>query len=225
MIQVRFDKKNFDKTMRNAIDYSIGFLEGSEKNTIVFNTKLAGIAEKALNKFIDAKAKAYPESLHHIYEWGKVGQPSGRLFKITAKPTKVNIIFTGEFLPSNTVSETSDVPFYDKANIMENKIAITVEPRLADFLAFDINGEQVFTTNAVFIENPGGDEVAGSFGRVVEEFFDVYFTTTILQQSGIFRQLEFPRAFSRRFSSGGRIGRTEGRKAGAEYMNISGDII
>ena len=225
MIQLKFDRKNFNKTMHNAIEYSLGFLEGAEMGTLAFNTKLAAITEQALNKYIDIKAKANPESLHHVYEWGRVGDPSARLFQIFAIPSKNNIRFAGEFLPSSGLSENSNEPFVDKANVMENRISIVVEPRSSDFLAFDIDGEQVFTVNSVFIENPGGDAVAGSFGKAVDDFFEVYFTTTLLKQSGIYEQLGFPKEFTQFFGSGARAGRSAGRKAGMAYMDIKGDVL
>lgn len=225
MIGLRYDKRSFNKTLYNAIEYSKGFLEGAELGTIVFNTQLAAITEQALKKYIDIKAKANPESFHHIYEWQRVGDPSARLFEIFGTASKNNIVFTGEFLPSSSVSENSNEPFVDKAKVMENRISILVEPRSADALVFDIDGQQVFTVNSIFVENPGGDEVAGSFGRAVDDFFEVYFTTTVLKQSGIYEQLGFPKEFTQYFSSGAKIGRAAGRKAGMEYMTIKGDVL
>lgn len=221
---VNYDKKNFEKTMWNAVQYSMGFLEGAKIGTLAFNTRLAQLSEEALKKFIDAKARMNPESLHHVYEWNSVGNPSARLFEIRATASKNNIVFNGEFLQSESISDSSDEPFRDKARIMENKISIEVEPRSSEVLAFDEGSQTVFTVNSVFIENPGGDEVAGSFGRVVDEFFDVYYTSTFLKQSGIFEQLSFPKEFIEYFNSGAKMGRNIGRTAGKKYMNIRGDL-
>lgn len=225
MIGIRYDKKNFEKTLRNAVEYSLGFLDGAKMGTIVFNTRLAQITEEALKQYIDVRARANPESLHHIYEWDRVGDPSARLFEIKATASKTNIIFSGEFIPSSSVSENSNEPFVDKANVMENAISILVEPRSSDFLAFDVDGQQVFTVNSVFVENPGGDSVAGSFGRAVDDFFEVYFTSTVLRQSGIFEQLSFPKEFAQNFATGAKMGRNAGRRAGLEYMNIKGGLL
>ena len=203
----------------------MGFLDGAKMGTIIFNTKLAQITEEALKQYIDVRSRANPESLHHVYEWNRVGDSSARLFEINAVASKNSIVFSGQFIPSRSVSETSNEPFVDKANIMENAISILIEPRSSDFLAFDVDGQQVFTVNSVFIENPGGDEVAGSFGRAVDDFFEVYFTSTVLRQSGIFEQLSFPKEFAQNFASGAKMGRGMGRKAGMEYMNIKGGIL
>jgi hypothetical protein len=225
MINLRYDTKSFSNTLKNTVEYSLGFLDGAKMGTIIFNTKLAQITEEALKQYIDVKSRANPESLHHVYEWNRVGDPSARLFEINAVASKNSIVFSGQFIPSRSVNETSNEPFVDKANIMENAISILIEPRSSDFLAFDVDGQQVFTVNSVFIENPGGDEVAGSFGRAVDDFFEVYFTSTVLRQSGIFEQLSFPKEFAQNFASGAKMGRGMGRKAGMEYMNIKGGIL
>jgi hypothetical protein len=225
MINLRYDTKSFSTTLKNTVEYSLGFLDGAKMGTIIFNTKLAQITEEALKQYIDVRSRANPESLHHVYEWNRVGDSSARLFEINAVASKNSIVFSGQFIPSRSVSETSNEPFVDKANIMENAISILIEPRSSDFLAFDVDGQQVFTVNSVFIENPGGDEVAGSFGRAVDDFFEVYFTSTVLRQSGIFEQLSFPKEFAQNFASGAKMGRGMGRKAGMEYMNIKGGIL
>lgn len=224
MTRIVYDTSHLKKTMNNIAQYSYGFLEGVELNLIVFNTQLATLAEEALKKFIDTKARMYPESLHHVYEWNSVGNASARLFEIQGTATKNNISFSGEFLQSKSISDTSDEPFYDKARIMENQIAIEVEPRSADVLAFEDSGQTVFTVKSIFIENPGGDEVAGAFGRVIDEFFDVYFTTTFMRQSGIFDKLSYPIEYAQHFNAGARIGRSAGRSAGRKYMTVRGDI-
>lgn len=222
-ISLDFNIEEFSRTLKNSVQYSRGFMEGAQINLIVFNRKLAEIAEQSLKMYIDTKARMSPESLHHVYEWGRAGDPSARLFEIESQATKNTISFFGSFLSSNSVSENSDQPFVDKARIMENKIAIQVEPKSSDFLAFDVDGEMVFTVNSVIIENPGGDAVAGSFGRVVDEFFDVYFNTTFLRQSGIFDSVKYPKEFSMYFASGAKGGgRSSGMNAGRKYMDVEG---
>jgi hypothetical protein len=66
-----FDNKDLNKILSNSIEYSKGFLEGAHINMIVFNKKLSDIAAEALKKYIDARARMSPESLHHVYEWGR----------------------------------------------------------------------------------------------------------------------------------------------------------
>lgn len=220
---VKFNVAELEKVLKNSVQYSRGFLEGAELNMIVFNKKLSDIAAEALKRYIDSRARMSPESLHHVYEWGRVGDPSARLFEIDCQATKNTISIFGKFLPSSSISENSEEPFVDKARVMENKIAIEIEPRSTNVLAFDVDGQTVFTVNSVFIANPGGDAVAGSFGRVVDEFFDVYFNTTLLRQSGIFDNLKYPKEFSQYFGSvASGNARGAGLNAGRKYMDIEG---
>ena len=219
----KFDNTELNRVLSNSIQYSDGFIQGAHANMIIFNKKLSDIAAEALKKYIDAKARMSPESLHHVYEWGRVGDASARLFEIDCQATKNTISLFGKFLPSSSINENSNEPFVDKAKIMENKIAIEVEPKPEGVLAFDVDGDTVFTVKSIFISNPGGDAVAGSFGRVVSEFFDSYFTTTFLGQSGIFDTIRYPKEFSQNFGSilSGNA-RAAGLSAGRRYMDIKG---
>jgi len=223
MIQLRVDLKEFNKTFKNVVEYSHGFLQGAEISKVRFNQQLGEYALESLNKFIDSKARMSPESLHHVYEWGRVGDPSSRLFDIKVEATSANIKFSGNFLRSNSVSDNATEPFSDKASIMENKISILVEPRSSEALAFEDEGESVFVVDSIVISNPGGDSVAGSFGRTIGDFFDFYFTNTVLEQSGILKNLSKPTEYRDGFYSGASGGgRSAGLNAGKKYMKVKG---
>lgn len=224
MIQARFDTTKFNKIMNNISQYSYGFIDGIEKNAIVFNIKLAELTEEALKKYIDTRAKANPQSLHHVYEWNNVGNPSARLFEITSTSSKNLISFNGKFLQSTSVSDTSEEPFYDKANVMENRIAIEVQPQSSNVLSFEDEGQQVFTVKSIVIENPGGDSVAGSFGQAVSDFFDIHFTSSFLKQIGFFEKMSNPQEYYQYFNSGSKVGRSAGTTAGKKYMSIQGEM-
>ena len=226
MIQFRVDTKEFNKTLRQAIQYSNGFLQGANISKLKFNQELGAYALESLNKYIDSKARMSPETLHHVYEWGRVGDPSSRLFEINVDVTTSNIKFSGKFLQSTSISDTSNEPFFDKANVMENKISITVEPRSSEALAFQDGTESVFGIGSIFIDSPGGEGVAGSFGRAVADFFDFYFTNTVLEQSGILKNLSRPKEFAEGFYSGASGGgRSAGLNAGKKYMRVKGAVI
>jgi len=221
--RVNFDIKEFNKTFKNVLGYSNGFFRGVDLNRTKFNEELGEYTVEVLNKFIDSKAKANSSALHHVYEWGAVGSPAARLFFIEAKATKSSINLNGKFLPSSSISDNSTEPFVDKANIMENAIAIEISPKNSNVLAFEIDGETVFSMESIYVANPGGDEVAGNFGRTVEEFFDNYFTNTILFQSGIFQKLSKPNEFASNFSAGAMGGGTgAGINAGRKYLTVRG---
>lgn len=218
MIRTRFDIAELNKTLNNVSQYSFGFLNGIEMEQINFNRILGGYTAESLGYYIDSKARSNPSSLHHVYEWNRVGDMGARLFDFNVNATKYNISFLGKFKQSKSISETSKEPFPNKAEVMENKIAITVRPRSSDVLVFEDEGETVFTTSSIYIANPGGDAVAGSFGSVVEEFFYAYFTNSVL--GPIMKDLENLRDFSDNFYQGSKTGKSAGVVAGRKYMRI-----
>lgn len=178
---------------------------------------------ESLNKYIDSQARVNSESLHHVYEWNAVGSPDARLFKIQSFPSNNVILFEGNFLPSQSISETSNEPFVDKANVMENSISIVVEPKNSDVLSFSDAGEVVFTTKAIYIDSPGGDAVAGSFGKVVEDFFDNYFTNALLQP--MINKMKNATEYVNYFNSGVKLGSSVGFRAGKKYItNVGVDL-
>jgi len=220
MIRTSINTKDFSNILKQVNNYSQGFLSGAEMNRVEFNRVLGGYTAEALGHYIDSKARMNPQSLHHVYEWGAVGNSSSRLFSFSVVAKGNSINFNGRFLPSRTTPPNSNDVFSDKATVMENRIAITVEPKSSNVLAFEEDGEMVFTTTSIYIANPGGDEVAGSFGRVVDEFFGEYFTASIL--SGILKDLSSPQEFLQFFSQGSKTGKSAGVKAGRKYFSIKG---
>lgn len=220
MFKVKIDSKEINRILNNTVSYSYGFLDGIDMEQIVFNQQLGELIADALSKYIDAQARANPSALHHVYEWNRVGNQGARLFDIKAVASKRVITFSGKFLPSKSVSDTSSQPFVDKANIMENAIGITIEPSADGVLAFEDDGEMYFSATSVYIAHPGGDAVAGSFGRVVDEFFLSYLTNALLKT--LISDLSTADEYTKFFAAGTRSGAGPGIKAGKQYLNISG---
>jgi hypothetical protein len=223
MINLKYNTTELTEKIRNITQYTYGFEKGIQENRRNFNLQLGKYSLDILNKYIDSKARMSPDTLHHVYEWGQVGSPEARLFQIETSATQASIIFYGKFLPSKSVSDTSDQPFINKAEIMENGISIEISPRSSNVLAFESEGETVFTTDSIYIANPGGDEVAGAFGNVVEEFFESYYTNIVLSQSGMLKKLSNPIEYSAGFSAGASGGGfSAGRAAGKKYLTVRG---
>lgn len=213
------DSKDLMKKLNGSVDYSGGFFDGIQMERITFMKFLAGFTREALYKYIDSRARVNPDALHHVYEPNKVGSSDGRLYKFEISPRLTVISFKGEFLPSSISSDTSNEPFVNKAKIMENQISVTIAPKNSDVLVFENNGELVFTRNSIIIEHPGGDEVAGAFGKVVDEFFSQYLTNSLLKP--LFRDLSTADEFAKSFSSGTRAA---GVRAGKKYLDVSGVV-
>lgn len=223
MISVRMNSIDLSNKLRNTQKYSLGFLDGIESAKVVLMNRIAEFVSDALGDYIDAQARISPESLHHVYEWGGTGRESSRLFYLRGIATGSLITISGQFLPSSTTSDTATEPFRNKAEVMENQISIVISPKNSDFLVFDDGEETVFTRNSIFIENPGGDAVAGSFGRTVDMFFTQYFTNAILQP--FILKLQRADEYLQYFSAGARGGYGVGLKAGQKYINSAGMVL
>lgn len=223
MLTVKVDSKKIAKTLNNAVDYSYGFFQGIEQERLFFNRTLGGYVAEALGKYIDSKARMNPQAFHHIYEWNAVGNEDARLFRFNVNATKTFISFNGKFLPSKTIVPNGNDVFTNKAWVMENAISVTIEPKNSDVLVFEIEGETVFTRKSIFIEHPGGDSVAGSFGDAVDSFFGQYFTNSLLKPLMV--KLQSAEEYSNNFRSGIAGGRTVGVRAGRQYFRLSGVTI
>lgn len=222
MIKTKFDTKDFTKKLSNAVSYSNGFMDGAQISRLKFNQQLGEFVKEALNKYIDAKARMSPESLHHVYEWDQIGFSNARLFEINVIPMQTIIKFNIKFLPSSSISPTSNIPFKNKAQVMENGLDITIEPKNSEMLVFEDGGETVFTKKEIMVSNPGGNQVEGSFEKVINDFFTNYLTVGLLKSSGVLDGLERPTEYKKDFARGTKGGRSIGMAAGKKYMNIGG---
>lgn len=218
MIAVKFDSKTFMKEMDNIAKYAIGFLEGAERGRKHMMIAVGESTQELLEGYIDANARANPEILHHVYEWYQTGSPEARLFDIVVTPSVAGLQFDGEFRQSKSLKAGAKKPFYNKATVMEKGIPLTVQPREARVLAFEEDGKTVFTPNPVVIQNPGGSQVAGSFERIFDEFFNLYMTQSFLKVSGVKDRLENTKAFVDNIQRGKRMGKTAGNQAGFRWM-------
>lgn len=218
MLHVRMDTKQLNTMLENTASYTLGFLEGAEVEQIDFNRDLGDFTVEALYKYIDSSARTNPQVLHHVYEWGQVGSPSGRLFVLRAKTSKRVIHIYGRFLPSRSMTERMTVPFKNKAQVMEDGISVTITPKNSDVLAFEHNGDMVFTRNSIYVEHPGGPEVENSFGRTVDEFFDGYFSNGLLKP--LVDKMANAKEYTDNFRQGTVSGRSAGVRAGRKYMSM-----
>ena len=105
--------------------------------------------------YVNSMAMANKKSLHHAYEWGKVGQTSGRLFdlkipgssrgkanfsmRLTFRPSKALVPLTEAQAtpgPTGEVVEQRHI-FWNKAMVMEYGQKVVIKPTISKYLAFD----------------------------------------------------------------------------------------
>ena len=224
-MQVKFDDKKFMKKMNNIVNYSFGFFEGIEKGKTVFLNNLGRETVEALKMFVDANAKMDPMSMHHVYEWGKVGMSSKRLFEVDHTVSNLGLSIKSNFKQSTSIKQGSSVPFYNKARIMEYGQPVVIKPRNVSVLSFDVGGEQIFTKNPVNVSNPGGDWVQGSYEKTFDNFMNYYFKQTFLRASGIYDHLSKPTLYKKNLRAGSNIGKSKGREVGYRWItNINVEV-
>jgi hypothetical protein len=219
MIAVKFNDTDFFKDILNIVQYSDGFIDGAKKGKSKFLTELGAATIEMAKEFIDTNAKLDPQRLHHVYEWYRTGSPEARLYDIDYTLSSSMITFTYDFKQSQSVSRGSNTPFYNKAQIMESGVPVVIKPKKSSVLVFDNDGETVFTAGPINVQNPGG-EVQGQFEKVLDIFFNKYFTQSFLQASGIAYNLESPKEFHSNLRKNSK--RSDGVKAG--YNWIAGAI-
>ena len=219
MISVKFDDKKIMKELNNAVEYSLGFLEGTQAGKKILLANLGRELKNLVAEFIDSNARISPESLHHVYEWYQTGSPAARLFDIEYIVVGGGLSVNGTLRQSQSVPRGSTTPFYDKARVMERGIPVKIAPKNAQALRFEQNGETVFTKSPVTVENPGGVEVQGSFQETFRQFFLTFSSQALLEISGLADNLRKPVEFKQSFSAGIRGGRSVGFSAGLKFIS------
>jgi hypothetical protein len=212
----------FKKDMKNIMDYSIGFLEGVQIGKTKFLNNLGIVTKELLEEYIDANARVNPKALHHIYEWYKVGSPDARLYNINYTVSNLGLSFVSTMKQSTSIKDGSSVPFYNKAKIMEEGTPVTIKPTRADVLVFEDGGETVFTKGKVVIQSPGGTETTGSFQKVVDTFFNKYFTQAFLKSSGIYEYFTNADVYRKNLTAGKISGKSKGQQVGYRWIANAG---
>ena len=217
-----FNSNQFKKDMNNIVNYSIGFLEGAQRGKTIFLKTLGMETVELMKEFIDSNARVNPQMLHHVYEWTMTGSPEARLYDISYTTSNLGLSFKSSFSQSKSIKDGSRTPFYDKARIMEEGIPVTIRPKVSQVLAFEDNGETVFTRGPVQVLNPGGTEVEGGFEKVFDMFFNKYFSQAFLRTSGIARYLENPQVYKKDMPAGKRMGKSKGLSTGYRWIANAG---
>jgi hypothetical protein len=220
-----FNDKQFISDMNNILEYSMGFIDGIKMGKNKLFHSIGNSVTKQLNEFLDSNARVNPQALHHVYEWYQVGSPESRLFDISYTVSNLGLSFKSTFRQSNSIKQGSNVPFYDKARIMEDGIPVTISPKSAGVLTFEDNGEQIFTKKDITVQDPGGPEVHGSYENTFDSFFRDYFSQSFLMSSGIGQYLKTPSMYKKNFAAGKKGGRSLGIETGYRWIVNAGELV
>jgi hypothetical protein len=226
MITMTMDTKEFYRDLTNILQYSEGFVEGAKAGKTVFLKGLGADLAELIKNYIDSNARVNPEMLHHVYEWHQVGQPGARLFDINYVVTGGGLSFNGTLSQSSSIKNGSNVPFYNKASIMENGIPVTIKPKKGTVLRFEQDGQEYYVRGGVNVQNPGGDLVKNGLKQVFDSFFNNPMTQSFLASSGIQKYLETPFLFKSNIAKGKRGGKAAGYETGFKWISTaSGGVL
>ena len=215
---ITFDDKQLLKDIMSVTQYSEGFLDGIHAGEPEFLKEFGKEIIATLKEFIDSNARVDPQALQHVYEWYMNGSADARLYDITYHEIGNGLSFGYNFSQSISLKQGSTTPFYDKARIMEEGIPVTIKPVKSDVLAFDINGESIFTKSPIEVPNPGGDHAKHGFQKVFDSFFTNYFTQSFLIASGMVNYLNNPFLYSENFRMAKSGGKQLGYKTGLQFI-------
>ena len=150
---------------------------------------------KDFGEYIDSQARVKPRSLHHVYEWKRVGSPESRLFKLKMIDTPgISFKIDFDYKPSK-----STVPakrgrrrhvFINKASVMEAGMPLVIAPRAAERLVFETDTGTVFMPKgaSVTVKRPGGSGVKNQFKLYYSRWFSGDLVNQSIKRSG-FQQI------------------------------------
>ena len=215
---VRTNTASFNKEMNNIVQYAFGFLDGAQKGKAIFLKNLGIETIEAMARYVDVSARGNPAALQHVYEWYQTGSPSARLFNINYTVSNLGLSINSTYTQSRSVKKESNVPFYNKAKIMETGVPVVIKPVRSPVLVFNEGGETVFTKKSITIRNPGGSQAQGSFEKTMDEFILRYFKQSFLRASGIYDYIKKPVIFKKQIKTGMRMGKSKGVDTGFRWI-------
>jgi hypothetical protein len=201
MIGVKIDGKDLMLLLKNTVDYTQSFLTEVKKQEPRITEKVANLSVEVFYEYLDGLARSHPGMLHHVYEWGQVGDPFARLYSLKNSLSRNSSTITAEFLDSQQAASESGQIFYDKASIMEEGVPVVVSEKDAKVLFFEIDGEEFFRHGPIYIANPGGSSTRGSFVKAFNEFYSSYFHLQYLTSIKFYEHFENPKDFLSNFKS------------------------
>lgn len=202
MYSIKLDARKLNKMLDNLVDYSNGFIKETKAREPYVASKLGQSSINAFYEYLDALARTNPGMLHHVYEWGQVGNPSARIYELKKHLGGDKVEIGAEFLESSSSPDENSEPFYNKATIMEEGIPITIQETQAQAMFFESNGQEFFRVGPITIENPGGEGVRGSFVQAFEEFYNVYFDQMYLKAIRFYDHFSNPMEYEKNFVAG-----------------------
>jgi hypothetical protein len=219
MYRVKFNGTKAINMLNNLVKYSDGFIKETQAKKGFVASKIASLSIEGFYDYLDNIARVNPGLLHHVYEWGEIGNPSARLFELKKKLAQSSAEVSSSFLQSTSISENSNTPFFNKAEVMEDGITVVVNEVSAKALFFQIDGQEFFRTGPIIIENPGGEGVRGQFLENFERFYNDYLDSVYLESVKFYDHFRKANPYVQNFAEGVRGGGSAaGRKSALSWI-------
>lgn len=157
----------------------------------MFSKVIFNQIDKDFGEYIDSLARSKPKSLHHVYEWKRVGSKNARLFKLN-KLSQEGLSFKIGFeyqisktAVPNSFSKRRHV-FKNKAAVMEAGMPLKIAPRASQRLVFEYGGTTVFMPKgaSVTVKRPGGAAAKNQFTLAYSRFFNGNLVNASIKRSG-----------------------------------------
>ncbi len=180
------------------------YYEASVLSKLTRNAEFASLFKKTIfnqidkdfGQYIDAQARSKPKSLHHVYEWNKVGSPTHRLFNLTlVDQPGLSFRISRDFklskssVPSKNKKQKKKYVFANKASVIEAGMPVVIRPRSAERLVFELDGRTVFMPkgSSVVVKRPGGTAATNQFSLSYGRFFGGQLVNSSIKASGFQR--------------------------------------
>lgn len=128
-----------------------------------------------------SEALRQPKKFSHMYDWGQLGDPNGKLWKTKLKGRGAKRMSVFEFKASKKtvpVSQTlrnlgvkQNHVFYWKAPVLEYGLPVRIYPKLAQILVFEYRGKVVFRRGMVSIGRQGNTLSWNAFTNEYNDWF------------------------------------------------------
>jgi hypothetical protein len=159
----------------------------------LFKKTIFNQVNQDFGRFIDSQARTKPKSLHHVYEWNKVGDSTARLFKLNrlgglglSFKIDYELMLSKTSVPSKNRSQRSKYIFSQKAAIMEKGMPLIISPKSAERLVFEVDGNVVFMPKgkSVTVKSPGGTASTNRFNLAYSRYFSGPLVSNSIKASG-----------------------------------------
>lgn len=175
-----FSLTTYDSTLLKSVH------SGANKALIEYGA--ARLVTRYFEFLVDARARANPSSLHHVYEFDKVGKESARLFSSKLTSTSKGVVISFNFKKAKKPNREGYM-FYNKAQIMEDGQQVIIKPKEKIALSYRLkNGTFVVTKKPSVVSNPGGKYVKGSFESEFKNF-NVHQANRVLKEFNFFQRV------------------------------------